>query len=404
MAKRTKEPKLPTQEEVLEQLAEQQGKESLNPAPIVEPTPPTPEKRNELAKAALESSIVDTPAYTAESLAENQGKESLNPPDLNRTMTQAAIEGENKSFAQWAIDTRKNAEAQMEEERQEIERERKAAAATGWAEFGAALANLVGTGEGNAVSQNYKSYSQDWMQKADADQRAHRNRVHDLRQRQLDTELKMAQLRMQNGLQMAQYDAKQRQLAIENELARRKAEIDAQFKAGELGIKQYEAETKRIEAQLRADYNAGRLANETKRTNAQAEASYSTASYNKTREAQLKSGSGSGSEILVTLGEYGDEPEETLHIKPESLVSTIQANYNSLELSQEEEKSIKRIIRDPNKSADQKADELKSLLVTNPSLRDLVRKSSTKVEKHSKSEQKAETISGKSTQDLINGL
>lgn len=401
MAKKIKEPKIPT----IEEIAEQQGQESLNPAPIVEPTPPTPEKRNEMAKAALESSIVDTPAYTAESLAENQGKPSLNPPDIERTQMQAINEKQNTSFAQWAIDTRKNAEAQLEEERQEIEREKKAAAATGWAEFGAALANLIGVGEGGAVSQNYKPYSQDWMQKADADQRAHRNRVHDLRQRQIDTELKMAQLRMQNGLQMAQFDANQRQRAIENAIAQRKIEIDAAFKAGEMDIKQYEAETKRLSARAQAEYNAGRLANDTKRTNAQAAASYSTASYNKTREAQLKNGGGSGSEILVTLGEYGDEPEETLHIKPESLVSTIQANYKSLELSQEEERAIKGIIRDPSKSADQKADELKSLLVTNPSLRNLVRKSSTKVEKHSKEAAKPQAeIGGKSTQDLINGL
>jgi hypothetical protein len=401
MAKKIKEPKSPT----IEELAEQQGRASIEqaPAPVVEPTPMTQEEKTQ-AVVKQNLSSLNASTNTAEALAEKQGKESLsNTPDFNRTQVQDALQGEYKSFAQWAIDTRKNAEAKLEEEKQEIEREQKAAAATGWAEFGAALANLVGVSEGDAVSQNYKSYSQDWMTKADADRRAHRNRIHDLRQQQIDTEMKMAQLRMQNGLQMAQYDAKQRQLAIENALAQRKAELDARFKAGELALKEYEAETKRLDAQIRADYNAGRLANETKRTNAQAAASYSTASYNKTREAQLKSGGGSGSEILVTLGEYGDEPEETLHIKPESLVSTIQANYKSLELSQEEQKAIQGIIRDPSKSADQKADELKSLLVTNSSLRNLVRKSSTKVEKHTK-EEKPQTISGKSTQDLINGL
>jgi len=241
MAKKIKEPKIPT----FEEIAEQQGQESLNPAPIVEPTPPTPEKRNEMAKAALESSIVDTPAYTAESLAENQGKASLNPPDIERTQMQAINEKQNTSFAQWAIDTRKNAEAQLEEERQEIEREKKAAAATGWAEFGAALANLIGVGEGGAVSQNYKSYSQDWMQKADADQRAHRNRVHDLRQRQIDTELKMNQLRQSGALEAMKFD-RQRELDRAT-IALRQAQTEAQNAQTE--ARRQEAERKANEAQ-----------------------------------------------------------------------------------------------------------------------------------------------------------
>jgi len=247
MAKKLKEPKLPTQEEVLGQLAEQQGKEALNsgPAPIVEPTPMSAEEKRQ-AVINQNLSSLDNPTNTAEALAEQQGKESLsNTPDFNRTQVQDALQGEYKSFAQWAIDTRKNAEAQLEEEKQEIEREKKAAAATGWAEFGSALVNLFGVGEGNAVSQNYKSYSQDWMQKADADQRAHRNRVHDLRQRQIDTELKMNQLRQAGAREMMQFD-RQRELDRAT-LALRQAQTEAQNAQTE--ARRQEAERKANEAQ-----------------------------------------------------------------------------------------------------------------------------------------------------------
>lgn len=366
----------------LEEYAKKQGVQSLNPQTIAEPV--APEERPDTN--VIEQNAVNT----AENLAQQQGIESLNPPDINRTAIQASQELMNKGFAQWAIDQKRADDELLAKEQDQIDAEKKAAEVTGIAELGAALANMFGVGGGNAVSQVHKNFSQDWMQKADQDMRKHRDRIYDLRARQNDAKLRMIQLRSQQGLELANYDIQQRQRNIQNALAQRKAELDAMFKAGEMDIKRYEAETKRLQAEQTALYNQGRLANDTMRSKAQASASYSTASLNKVRENQLRNGgSGNTSDIKLTLGKYGDEPEETLHIKPESLVSTIQANYKHLSLSPDEEKAIRRIVSDPSKSADQKADELKSLVVSNPSLRNLVRKSSSKVEKY---EEKPEPV------------
>lgn len=60
----------------------------------------------------------------------------------------------------------------------------RAATWTGLTELAASVANLIGVGQGNAVSQQYKGQSVDWMRKADADIKEHRSKLDDLRNRQ----------------------------------------------------------------------------------------------------------------------------------------------------------------------------------------------------------------------------
>ena len=66
----------------------------------------------------------------------------------------------------------------------------------GVTELVSSVANLVGVGAGNAVSQQYRQYSQDWMRKADMDAREHRARIQNLRERQRQVQMHMNQMRL----------------------------------------------------------------------------------------------------------------------------------------------------------------------------------------------------------------
>lgn len=77
---------------------------------------------------------------------------------------------------------------------------------TGVTELVSSVANLAGVGAGNAVSQQYHQYSQDWMRKADADAKAHRSRIQSLRERQRSIGMQINQLKLgeaQRALEMA---------------------------------------------------------------------------------------------------------------------------------------------------------------------------------------------------------
>lgn len=216
-------------------------------------------KTGDEIRAELRANLENDSVGTFEKEAAKQGAASLeNTPDFQTTKDNYMQELDNKSFAQWALERKKADEERLAAEQAEIERERKAARMTGFAELGSALANLFGVAEGHAAPQTYKQYSQDWMKKADADARAHRDHIADLRQRQADTELKMAQLRQQ-GFRETEKLARQREAdRLNNEY--RKAQIawqNARTEAerAEAAQKAREAEVKieRIYTQMGAD-------------------------------------------------------------------------------------------------------------------------------------------------------
>ena len=74
--------------------------------------------------------------------------------------------------------------------------EQSAARWTGAAELASSIANLIGVGGYNAVSQQYKPYSQDWMRRADENWKANRARFDNLRDRQRALQQQLIQLRM----------------------------------------------------------------------------------------------------------------------------------------------------------------------------------------------------------------
>lgn len=71
-----------------------------------------------------------------------------------------------------------------EEEDESISDERdyrRAARWTGLGEVASSIANLIGVGAGNAVSQQYRFVSQDWMKKADAERESRKKRMAELK-------------------------------------------------------------------------------------------------------------------------------------------------------------------------------------------------------------------------------
>ena len=97
-----------------------------------------------------------------------------------------------------------NAENQrIADERARAEAENKAtlqaARWTGATELAASVANLIGVGQFGASNQQYKSYSQDWMKKADADLKYNRARLDNMRDKQRALQQQMIQLRMNDA-------------------------------------------------------------------------------------------------------------------------------------------------------------------------------------------------------------
>lgn len=190
-------------------------------------------------RTALATDIANS-TKPEQALAPAQSLETTNVDPYVAAAAEAQ-RNEQRSFADYVQSMRDDYERQRQEGEQQIKDDLNAARWTGLTELAASIANMVGVGQGNAVSQQYKSYSQDWMQKADQSIREHRSRMDNLRQRQRDAELKMNQLRTQGLLAMskAKVDAEQAramaeyrraQVAYQNartEAAKQKAADDA---------------------------------------------------------------------------------------------------------------------------------------------------------------------------------
>ena len=89
-------------------------------------------------------------------------------------------------------------EAQQEGEAQ-VEADNRAARWTSAAELAASIANMIGVGSFGAVNQQYKSYSQDWMKKAEQDIREHRSRMDNLNERLRAQKQKLDALKLGNA-------------------------------------------------------------------------------------------------------------------------------------------------------------------------------------------------------------
>ena len=116
----------------------------------------------------------------------------------------------NNDFAAMVQGESDRIRKEQEDARTMIQADQKAAQWSGLTELAASVSNMIGVGSFNAANQQYKSYSQDWMKKADQDLREHRNRMDNIRARQ--NALKQQQLNLQMG-QAGQALAREQQRA-----------------------------------------------------------------------------------------------------------------------------------------------------------------------------------------------
>lgn len=180
-------------------------------------------KVKEQADAARLSSgqLADTiESAGQQQIGEMQGAQAAQQQAYNTAQQlyqQRMNEGYNQ-FADIIAGQKRQMQDEQQQAQQQLEANNRAARWTGLTELAAGIANLVGVGAGNAVSQQYKTYSQDWMQKADRDIREHRSRMDNLRERQRALQLQLNQLKMgdagtalQNAQRMADQAVRNRE-------------------------------------------------------------------------------------------------------------------------------------------------------------------------------------------------
>lgn len=177
------------------QSAQQSEQPSAQPSTQQSSQPAT-----SLGQQLLERDISES--NRPESLAPAQPIDASNMDPLVATAANAA-RNEQRSFADYVLGMRQELDQAQREAQQEENADLNAARWTGLTELASSIANMIGVGQGNAVSQQFTPQSQNWMAKADRDMKANRSRIDNLRQRQRDAELKMQQLRSQTELNMA---------------------------------------------------------------------------------------------------------------------------------------------------------------------------------------------------------
>ena len=169
------------------------------------------------------SQLADITAQAGQAQLENVAAAQDAQQKANQSAMELYQQRMNEGYTSFA-DIIGARERQMQQEQEEaaqrVAADNRAARWTGLTEMAASIANLVGVGAGNAVSQQYKSYSQDWMRKADQDAREHRMRMDNLRARQEALQQQLIQMKMGDAgtaLQNAQKAADQ---AYQNALQR----------------------------------------------------------------------------------------------------------------------------------------------------------------------------------------
>lgn len=235
------------QEEIRRQ---QQEAEQLEPATVVaEQTKPEP---------------APAPVSLGQQMLENDREASLNPEqplpapaplgaatvDPVVATTAAASRNDQRSFADYVLGMRQELDQAQREANQEVKADLNAARWTGLTELASSIANMIGVGAGNAVSQQITPQSQNWMAKADRDMKANRSRIDNLRQRLRENELKMNQIRTQGSLAVAKagLEAEQQKWLT----AYRKAQVEYEQARTEAAKQKAQQDAKKAEA----EYNA----------------------------------------------------------------------------------------------------------------------------------------------------
>ena len=298
-------------------------------------------------------------------------------------------------------------EAQQEGEAQ-VEADNRAARWTSAAELAASIANMIGVGSFGAVNQQYKSYSQDWMKKAEQDIREHRSRMDNLNERLRAQKQKLDALKLGNaqaleGLRMrANNNYNNMRVSIANagmQGAAKAAEIESagrqdaattaySVEKDAIGIGMKEQARKDANAQHKAaidlQYDLYGFTTDPKTGRRVAPASGVIA-----KGSSRSGGSGSSSNILLSIPPTTEGGTGTrLTINSGSLIATINANVDLFKAN--DQKAIQRILRGTG-SQDDKAKQLEQYIKTSPEILDLLKLSSLAVDEFDwgKSEAKA---------------
>lgn len=135
--------------------------------------------------------------YTADLNAANQAR-----IDAYNAAQQAYKQRMDEGYTQFAdiiAGEKKRADDAEQEAIAQRKAEQQAARWTGAGELAASIANLISVGGFNAVNQQYRQYSQDWMKKADENWRHNRARFDNLRDRQRALQQHLIQMKMGNA-------------------------------------------------------------------------------------------------------------------------------------------------------------------------------------------------------------
>lgn len=308
----------------------------------------------------------------------------------NEAAMLAAQQRQQQDFADIMLQYKRDYDAAAAEDAELRRQEDKRAVWIGATEALANITNLIGVGGFNSSNQQYHTFSKDWMDKADADRKLRRTRIDNIRDRQRAMEQQLAQLRGQNAMQyisMRGQNAGQRynagmQMATtiagnNDKLAAMKAQDAAAI--ANVAIAQGNAD-RQFEEQKRARQAQE---GETRRYHdATLAAQMARAGYTPDNKGGWtftgkpgSSGSGNSSAIKLTLKSYGNEPEETIEIKPGSLIS-VNANIEHItDINEKDKKKIQMILASTG-SEDDKAKKLTKYAVESPELRRILRQSS----------------------------
>lgn len=312
--------------------------------------------------------------------------------EANRQQSGAAI----GSFADMVEGYARNIRNAEAEGAAQVAADQRAARWTGATELASSIANLIAVGGHNAVSQQYRPYSQDWMRKADMDARMNRMRIDNLRERQRAMQGQLANMRLNDAaraLELAREQAKtnyQQRLSMAeatynntvNPLNQAAKNAEAVGKIGAQAASEV-ASTAQRDRQL--DQSAASLAQRQREHNAEmmAKGYNPDGTINEEAMSKLvsmstkKSGSGSSKDktLSIKLKEFNGLPEETLTIDDaETLRSTIYSNIKGItDLPEADKAKIENIIDNEDMTAQKKAEELSRYLVMSDQLRNLFR-------------------------------
>lgn len=313
--------------------------------------------------------------------------------EANRQQSNAAI----GSFADMVNQYAENIRRAEDEGAAQVAASQRAARWAGATELASSIANLVAVGGHNAVSQQYRPFSQDWMRKADQDARMNRMRIDNLRERRRAMQGQLANLRLNDAaraLELAREQAKTNyQQGLTMAETRYNTTINPLNQAarnaeavGKIGVQAASDVASTAQRDRQLDQSAASLAQRQREHNAEmmAKGYNPDGTINEKAMSEIVKAqqgtkttkdSGKDKSFSIPLKEYKGLPKENLTIEsPEALQTTIYANIEGItDLDQNDLDKIKDIIENDELSAKKKSEELQRFMVKSDQLRSLFR-------------------------------